>query len=171
MTSSTASAPSSDKRPVIVGVDGSRRSKQALSWAAHYASETSRALEVIVAWHHPVNYGWPVPAPEDWDPEADAKLFVDEAADEIRAGLPGIDLTTTVAEGPPAQVLTEASRSASLLVVGNRGRGEFAGMLLGSVSGYVTTHAHCPVVVFRDGTEDEQPDSAAAPAPPAATES
>jgi nucleotide-binding universal stress UspA family protein len=55
-----------------------------------------------------------------------------------------------VREGHPAQVLLDAGETAELLVVGNRGHGGFSGMLLGSVSQYLVTHAHCPVVVVRD---------------------
>jgi nucleotide-binding universal stress UspA family protein len=67
------------------------------------------------------------------------------------------DVTVQVLEGHPALQLTEASRHASLLVVGCRGHGEFAGMLIGSVSGFVSTHSHCPVVVIRGETHEDTP--------------
>jgi nucleotide-binding universal stress UspA family protein len=57
-----------------------------------------------------------------------------------------------IEEGHPAPLLVEASRGAALLVVGSRGHGEFAGMLLGSVSEHCVSNAHSPVVVVRDGT-------------------
>ncbi|MGA2037092.1 MAG: universal stress protein [Acidimicrobiales bacterium] len=61
-----------------------------------------------------------------------------------------MELTTVVMEGHPARVLPDESKTASLVVVASRGNGEFAGMLLGSVSEFLTTHAHCPVVVRGD---------------------
>ena len=62
-------------------------------------------------------------------------------------------VTLTVTEGHPGMVLSTASRGAELLVVGSRGHGAFAGMLLGSVSEYCAAHAACPVVVVRDGDD------------------
>jgi nucleotide-binding universal stress UspA family protein len=62
---------------------------------------------------------------------------------------PGISVQATIVEGRPAMVLVEASERADLLVVGSRGHGEFAGMLLGSVSEHCVTNAHCPVLVLR----------------------
>jgi nucleotide-binding universal stress UspA family protein len=54
-----------------------------------------------------------------------------------------------VVEGHPAPVLVEASKAADLLVVGNRGHGEFVGMVIGSVSEHCAANAHCPVLVHR----------------------
>lgn len=90
--------------------------------------------------------------PSGWDPQADTMRYLEE---EVRYVL-GADLppyvSLLVAQGPPAKVLADASQDACVVVVGSRGRGEFAGMLLGSVSQFVTTHARCPVVVVRDAT-------------------
>lgn len=136
--------------PVVTGVDGSEPSKAALAWAADYARLSGAPLEVIVAWHIPSAYDWTVPMPDDWDPEADAKEMLEREVTEVLGPTLPPDVTLSVVEGPPARVLADASRSASLVVVGSRGRGEFAGMLLGSVSAFVATHARCPVVVVRD---------------------
>jgi nucleotide-binding universal stress UspA family protein len=139
--------------PVVVGVDGSERSKQALAWGARYARLTGAPLTALAVWHLPTSYGWTVPIPGDWDPQADAWVVLEREVKEVL----GSDLSPTVGlsviEGPPGKMLVEASEHASLIVVGSRGRGEFAGMLLGSVSAFVATHAHCPVVVVRDGSE------------------
>lgn len=145
-----------DHRPVVVGVDGSPSSKAALAWAARFATMADVPLTVIAAWRYPPNYGWSPPFPEEWNPETDARTMLDHEVKEVLGSEPGITLTTLVLEGPPAQVLTESSSAASLIVVGSRGRGEFAGMLLGSVSEFLTAHAHCPVVVVRDTLEEPE---------------
>lgn len=139
--------------PVLVGVDGSTQSKKALAWAVQYARVTGAPLTALLAWHLPTDYGWSIPLPENWSPEADARAMLEQDVKEVLGTEPGASLTMTVVEGNPARVLTDASSAASLLVVGSRGRGQFAGMLLGSVSEFLVTHAHCPVVVVRDGTE------------------
>lgn len=139
--------------PIVVGVDGSEHSKVALAWAARQAALTSSTLVVVTAWHLPVNYGWGVPLPDDLDFEADAKAMLESVIKEVLGSDPGIALNTHVTEGHPARVLTEESKGASLIVVASRGHGEFAGMLLGSVSEYLTAHSHCPVVVVRDAQE------------------
>ena len=144
-----------DKRPVVVGIDGWDPSKAALSWAARYAADTRRQLSVIVVWHLPTSFGWPLPVPEGWDPKSDARTMLEHELKEVLGTLDSLDLILSVAEGSPAKVLTEASKSASLVVVGNRGRGEIAGMLLGSVSEFLTAHAQCPVVVVRGNRTEE----------------
>jgi nucleotide-binding universal stress UspA family protein len=128
--------------PILVGVDGSPSSRAALAWGARQAKLTNRPLLVVTVWHFRNSYGWPGP-----------KAMLEETVQEVLGANPDIDLTTTVREGHPAAVLTEQSKTASLVVVGCRGRGEFAGMLLGSVSEFLTTHAHCPVVVIRNVAE------------------
>lgn len=72
-----------------------------------------------------------------------------ERARPLRAKHPGVKIESRVVEGHPAPVLVEASKGADLLVVGSRGHGEFAGMLLGSVSEHCVSNAPCPVLVLR----------------------
>jgi nucleotide-binding universal stress UspA family protein len=67
----------------------------------------------------------------------------------LRAAHPNVVVTTKIVEGHPAPVLINASRGASLLVVGSRGHGEFVGMLIGSTSEHCVANAACPVVVLR----------------------
>ncbi len=105
-----------------------------------------------------MNYGWMPPWPEDLDPATDSKVAMEDAVAEVLGPDSGIEITTEVIEGSPAHVLAELSKTASLVVVGCRGHGEFAGMLLGSVSEFLTAHAHCPVVVIRD---HQEPDTSA----------
>jgi len=137
-------------RPVVVGVDGSPSSKAALSWAARQAQLTGTGLTIVATWEYPTGYGWAMAWPEDVDFEADARKAVDEAVMEVLGDVAGRDITIEVTEGHPALKLCEASEQASAIVVGSRGHGEFAGMLIGSVSSFLATHAHCPVVVIRD---------------------
>lgn len=134
---------------IVVGVDGSPSSTAAVDWAAHQAELTGSRLELVMAWEWPITYGAPIAFPDTYDPAADAQRVLEAAVTGVRAGHPGVDIGTNVSEGHPAPVLVSASRGATLLVVGCRGHGEFAGMLLGSVSEHCVTNAHCPVLVLR----------------------
>ncbi|HUZ10569.1 MAG TPA: universal stress protein [Acidimicrobiales bacterium] len=135
---------------IVVGFDGSEPSMDAMRWAAGYAELTGSGLEVVMMWEWPTNYGWTLPLPADYDPAADAQEVVSKAVELLRSPHPGLDVRWKVIEGHPAPTLVEQSRGADLLVVGSRGHGEFAGMLLGSVSEHCVAHAHCPVLVFRN---------------------
>lgn len=138
---------------ILVGVDGSDEGARAVAWAANYAALSDGILELIIAWHWPPSYGYPMPIP-DYDPELECRTVVEKAAAQI--SLPPAQLRTTVVGGAPAQRLVEASANADLLVVGNRGHGGFSGLLLGSVSGHCVHHAHCPVVVVRPTDHDRE---------------
>ncbi len=140
------SGPSPEER-IVVGVDGSEASIDALHWAARQATLTGAELRVVIAWHFPVVSGdSPISTMPDW--RTDALIAIDSLVKH--AQLPAALRTSReVIEGHPAQVLTQAAVGADLLVVGSRGHGGFRGMLLGSVSDYVCTHAPCPVVVVR----------------------
>lgn len=140
--------PAADR--IVVGVDGSPSSARALEWAARQAELTGAALEPLVSWEWPASFGWTPPVLDDWDPSQDAQKLLEEQLQSLRSNHPNVVLHARVVHSKPALALTDASRGASLLVVGSRGRGEFAGMLLGSVSEFCVTHAHCPVLVFRD---------------------
>jgi nucleotide-binding universal stress UspA family protein len=147
-TSAAPAAPLGHR--VVVGVDGSPSSIQALEWAARQAELTGATLEAIQTWEWPTSYGWSLTFPTGYDPAADAQKQLDDALAPVRQARPGLAIDAKVVEGHPAPVLVGASRGADALVVGCRGHGEFVGMLLGSVSEYLTTMAHCPVVVVRE---------------------
>ncbi len=136
-------------RRIVVGVDGSGSSQRALAWAARQGELTGATLDVVIAWEWPISSGAVVPILSGWDPKAEAQKRLDETVDAVRAAHPAVTVRARTVEGHPAPVLVEASADAELLVVGSRGYGEFAGMLLGSVSEHCVTHAHCPVVVVR----------------------
>jgi nucleotide-binding universal stress UspA family protein len=150
MTSADRSEP-----VVVVGVDGSAESVDALRWAARYQESTGATVRPVLSWHFPAAAG-PAPvgvAPKPISDEVRASMqeALDKAITEVY-GSPATDKVEAKIEyGHPAQVLVEASQHADLLVVGHRGHGAFTGMLIGSVSIHCVTHAHCPVVVVRGG--------------------
>ena len=123
---------------------------EAVEWAANQAELTGARLDVLITWEWPTGYGWS-PVPTDYDPDHESEVALSDLLKPIRKAHPGVPIQATVIEGHPAPVLVNASHGASLLVVGSRGRGEIVGMLLGSVSEHCVAHAHCPVVVMRDG--------------------
>lgn len=137
--------------PIIVGVDGSASSLQAASWAGQEAALRGTALLMLYAvsgWAQDVPL---VPEPRSWGTgwEAAAGEMLGRAAVHARASRPHLSVTTDIIGGGPADVLVAAAREAQLLVVGNRGRGGFAELLLGSVSRDVVARAPCPVAVIR----------------------
>jgi nucleotide-binding universal stress UspA family protein len=145
--------PSSDhtsSHRIVVGADGSESSLHALEWAVRQAELTGASVLVIAAWHIPASWGWGVPiAPSDM-PQQDAEKGLEDALGPVRRNHPDLAIESRVVQGHPAPVLVDASRGADLLVVGSRGHGEFAGMLLGSVSEHCVSNAECPVLVFRE---------------------
>ena len=116
--------------PVVAGVDGSEESMRAVEWAARQSRRYGAPLRLVAAAPTP-----PRLREEDWLP-ADIRLLT----------------------GPPAAAVTASGTDALMLVVGARGAGGFAAMLLGSVSGYAATHAQCPVVVVREDTSAVRPE-------------
>lgn len=138
-------------RRIVVGIDGSAGSIAALEWATRQAELTGSALEVVMTWDWPAAFGIAFSyVPSDYKPSDDAQGILDSALEGARKAHPDVSMHSIVVEGHPAPVLVKASRGADLLVVGSRGHGEFAGMLLGSVSEHCVTNAHCPVLVLRD---------------------
>lgn len=146
---STAAAPGR----ILVGIDGSDNSVAALEWAADRAVAAGATLELVHAWHPPYVGAEPFAfSPYSWDDcEKAGRLTIDAAV--ARAGIGHLDIVpkVTMVEGSAAHGLVEASAEASMVVVGARGLGGFAGLLLGSVSTQVVRHAHCPVVVIPGG--------------------
>ena len=134
---------------IVVGVDGSEASLDALRWAAQQAQLTGASLDVVTAWEYPTAFGWAPPIPADWNPEAEARLDLAESVERTLGKTPSVNVRQVVVEGHPAPALLAAAEHADLLVVGSRGHGAFVGMLVGSVSEHCVSHATCPVVVVR----------------------
>lgn len=148
--------PASIRDRIVVGVDGSPPSQQALRWARFLAHVTGSAMEAVAVWHPLATYGFTgakwAAFPGDWNPLEDARRVLLDTIDEALGEQQPPGLHTTVHEGTPARVLLEVSRDARMLVVGSRGHGGFAGLLLGSVSAAVAEHATCPVFVIHGST-------------------
>ena len=139
---------------VLVGVDGSDHSRRALEWAMREAAHHHVPLTVMTVRPAPVRPAteifWGIrELPEDSGElelaQAAVQQFADKVAREIGVIVP--ELTVSAVTGDAAEELVKASRDADLLVVGSRGGGGFASLLMGSVSSQATHHAACPVVV------------------------
>ena len=132
---------------IVVGVDGSSRSKDALRWAAGQAEATGATLDVVMTWERINPEAWIPHEPRGSDDMLMIRRVVDRIVQATLGEHPGVTVETRALEGPAAKKLLEAAKDADLLVLGNRGHGGFAGLLLGSVSMQCVTHAPCPVVV------------------------
>ena len=149
-------------RRIVVGVDSSHGSRAALRWALNQARLTGATVEAVTAWQDPIaygyGYGWvPTLADADGIPAYAEKALAETIAAVVGTQGQPVEVRTTVAEGPAAQVLLAAAADADLLVVGSRGHGAFAGMLLGSVSQHCAQHAPCAVAVIPDDEPGSTP--------------
>ena len=99
---------------IVVGVDGSPPSVEALQWATRQAVLTESTLEVVMTWEWPSSYGWAVPVPDDFDPESDMRKALDAVVAGVRADHPALDVEPRLVSGHPAPVLVEASKGADL---------------------------------------------------------
>ncbi|MEU5844698.1 universal stress protein [Saccharopolyspora shandongensis] len=137
---------------IAVGVDGSPGSRAALRWALRYAEQCGGTVTAVLAWAPPA-YTEIAPMPpalSDEDSAARAEWELQKAVDETSALLAtSVPVGRKVVRGHAARALLDEAREADLLVVGSRGHGGFAGVLLGSVGLHCVSHAHCPVVVVR----------------------
>lgn len=145
---------------IVVGVDGSPQAAAALRWAIDEAALRQATLEVIHAWLFPVVGDMPGAAGDSlaWDLERAAGHLLDRVIDDVAGPDPAVKIDRRVLEGSPAAVLVDAADGADLLVVGSRGRGGFAQLLLGSVAEQCVHHTRCPVCVVH-GASGEGPRS------------
>ncbi len=134
---------------IVVGVDGSTGSIAALRWAIGEAALRGAVVEAVSAFHVPYVGGASV-MPLMLDPgefRESAEVLLRKVVEQVDASALREPVHQLVVEGTAATVLVEAGRGSALLVVGARGHGGLAGMLLGSISRQVTEHATVPVVV------------------------
>jgi nucleotide-binding universal stress UspA family protein len=156
MTDNSSSETNPTGRPrVVVGVDGSDESKGALRWAAQIAAGIGAEIDAVIAWDYPYTWGGNG-IPVAWDPRADMEKVLTGTVEDVFGANPPAHLHLQIGEGNAAKVLLDASTDAAMLVVGSRGHGGFAGMLLGSVSANVAEHATCPVLVVH-GDQSPEP--------------
>ncbi len=141
-------------RPVVVGVDGSEASLRAVEWAALAAHRHHAPLRIVSAPALP-----PRMRARNADPQTVADQLSAVSARALRAAVTRSEevsakllIDTSLLAGAPALAVTASGSGALMLVVGARGAGGFAQMLLGSVSRYAAMHADCPVIVVREET-------------------
>lgn len=163
MTSSTDpdQADRTATRPgVLVAIDGSDNAQTALAWAAAEAQLREVPLTIVHCYHWPssglgameaVGFLMEALAAESAD-------VLDRAAATVAGWASEIEVRTESVMGSPVPALVERSRDEQLVVVGSRGLGGFAGMMLGSVSTGVLAHALCPIVVVRSDRQPRQDD-------------
>jgi nucleotide-binding universal stress UspA family protein len=153
-------APQHETRRIVAGVDGSPSATAGLRWAVRQAALTGAVVDALIAWEYPPGYGGYGFAPVPPDPTDYRGLAAKTLADAVTSSTDPdnkVEIRQLVVEGHPASALLSAAASADLLVVGSRGRGGFAGLLLGSVSQHCAQHARCPVLIIRD-PEPESPE-------------
>ncbi|WP_327412393.1 universal stress protein [Streptomyces sp. NBC_01233] len=144
---------------VVVGVDGSPASYEALRWAVRHARLIGATVDAVAAYDLPGAAGWSAPAVDaDFD-EGLARQDLDDEIRKVILQVGDVPLEQHLVRGGAADALIEASAGAELLVVGSRGRGGFASLLLGSVSQQCATHAPCPVVIVRRDTTGDDDDT------------
>jgi nucleotide-binding universal stress UspA family protein len=142
----------SEWKTIVVGVDGSPGSRAALTWAAAEAADHASELVVVNVWEHTLMPpAGSVTVSEHYVPDPSQRTAQDlvQVIKEELGEQPPILVQPRVKQGSPAKVLIEESANADLLVVGTRGHGGFAGLVLGSVSQHVAAYAQCPVTVVR----------------------
>lgn len=142
---------SSINRPVVVGVDGSPESAEALRWGIDYARKVGAELHAVLAWENTLGFGFVPSGADGLEHEAARTLAhtVEKVLADERQPTPTI--LQKVIRGRSTPVLVEASRGAQLLVVGDRGYGGFAGLLLGHCGENCARLASCSVVIVRHG--------------------
>lgn len=147
----SGSLPETERGRVVVGVDGSSDSKEALVYAFEAARSRGVPMHSVTVWSVEVVEGFVVTTPgsPEWQQvEQRYRDAVEGLVRPLREGHPDVEVHVDVIHGPRVATLVDASRTADLLVVGSRGRGGFTGLLLGSMSQGVIQEAACPVAVL-----------------------
>jgi nucleotide-binding universal stress UspA family protein len=144
-------------QPIVAATDGSEESLRAAEWAAREAALRGTPLRIVsaaallprmIGGHAMSGYDTVADTMREHRDQALAA-----AAERAVKAAPGLLIVSDHLDGPPAEAVTASGSGALMLVVGSRGVGAFAAMVLGSVSRYAATHASCPVVVVREAAE------------------
>ena len=147
MTVGGPESPGSRPR-IVVGVDGSAQSERALEWATMQAQRTRAALEIVTAWVFPGALGYALTTTVD-EVRRHARALVDDSVSYVAGVAPDVPVHADAREQSPGPALVEASKGADLLVVGSRGTGGFAELLVGSGGMYCARRAQCSVMIVR----------------------
>jgi nucleotide-binding universal stress UspA family protein len=136
---------------IVVGVDGSAGAKAALRFALEEGRLRGTTVHAVHAWHVPATMygGGPFTAVPNLRSELEggARAILESCVSEVADQAAGVTLEPTLVEANAPAALVEAAKDADLLVVGSRGHGGFASLLLGSVSQQCAHHAPCPIVI------------------------
>lgn len=138
---------------VVAAVDGSEASKTAVRWAANTAAKRDIPLRLAASYTMPqFLYAEGMVPPQELfdDLQSETLEKIDEARAIVHEIAPDIKIGHTIAEGSPIDMLLDMSRDVTMIVMGSRGLGGLSGMVMGSVSAAVVSHANCPVVVVRE---------------------
>jgi nucleotide-binding universal stress UspA family protein len=153
---SATSWPSESKvHGIIVGADGSDKSRLAIDWAAREAAQRNVALTVVHVLPSEVQPWITIPVPEDYVGQRDrrAEQVVNDAMRVVAhsvSGIRDIAVEHRTISGPAVPALVDISKDADMIVVGRRGLGGVQGLLLGSVSSGLMHHSHCPVALIHN---------------------
>ena len=150
---------------IVVGVDGSEGSRQALAWAVNEAAVRGAVVEAVNVWQspydHPQDFDFSYPVDEKKLVER-ARVQLVEAIEQVAGEHGEVEVRSRVLRGDPAATLCARAAKADMLVVGSRGHGTFSELLLGSVSAKCARHSTAPVVIVRTGRDE----LASGPGPP-----
>ncbi|MFD5869363.1 universal stress protein [Corynebacterium sp. NPDC060344] len=138
---------------IVCAVDGSDASKTAAKWAANTAVKRGIPLRLVSSYSMPqFLYAEGMVPPQELyeDLEAETLEKIEEAKKVAVDFVPGVDVSHQIEEGSPIDMLLDLSEQCTMIVMGSRGLGGLSGMVMGSVSAAVVSHAACPVVVVRE---------------------
>ena len=155
-------------RDIVAGVDQTNPAERVLGRALVEAQSTGRAVRVVHVWSNPVwlgdlsaisgmAYGSSLPSHEDsvrWAQDLAEEQLTKAREQHGSSGVAAVQATAEAREGEPGHVLVNASQEAGLLVVGGRGHGSLASVLLGSTTGFVMHHASCPLMIVPETVSD-----------------
>ncbi|MDN5768306.1 MAG: universal stress protein [Humibacillus sp.] len=153
LETSPEQAPSADQRPIVVGIDGSQESRRALRWACEQAHPRGCGVLAVAVWHvYPLTSADRVGSSPWWfttDPDIATQTFLEDVVAPVAGDFPDVMISRVVRSGRAPEELARLSHLAQMIVVGAKGRGGVAGMLLGSTSRDVLERASCTVIVVR----------------------